>query len=109
LDCSLDIDGVPERDCGCNEGECARAVALLLETTVSDLSKTAEEDRSCERVAGFSLVETGINASPKIDTLQLGEDEQSSFDATQLAQRDREAILARVGVADRTQVRQLVG
>jgi hypothetical protein len=45
---------------------------------------------------GLRPVETGVNAAAKIDALQPGEDEQGSFNPTQLAQCDRKAVLSRV-------------
>ena len=56
------IDGVPECDCGRDQGEAACLIALLLEAAVPDLSETPEEDSPGKSVAHFASVETGVNA-----------------------------------------------
>ncbi len=92
----LDINGIPERDCGCDECEAAGPIALLLEAAIPDLSQAAEEDGSCESVASFAFVEASVNAPPEFYTLQPREDEQGSFDSAQFTESHREPILARV-------------
>ena len=69
---------------------------MLLEAAVSDFSESAEEDGPGEGIASFTFVETGMNGSAEIDALKPGEDEQGSLDAAQLAEGDRESVLARV-------------
>jgi hypothetical protein len=96
MDSSLCIDGVPECDCGGSECEAPRRVALLLEAAVPDLTEVAEVDRSGEGVASLSFVEAGVNATAEIDALQLRKDEQGSLDAAQLAECNRETVLARI-------------
>jgi hypothetical protein len=59
LDCSLNIDGVPERDCGRNEGEPARAVALLLYTTSG--INTPSGVRNDINMARESVMSIGLN------------------------------------------------
>lgn len=98
MDCSLYlyIDGVPECDCDRYETKAACSVALLLEAAVSDLSESAEKGSPGEGVGSFTFVKTGMNASAEIDALQPGEHEQGSLHAAQLAEGNRESVLARV-------------
>jgi len=63
LDSSLDVHGVPKRDGGRDESKAASPIALLLKAPVSDFAEAAEEDGSGERISGFALVETGVNAA----------------------------------------------
>ena len=90
------IDGVPECDCGRDEGEATRSVTLLLEAAVPDLTEATEEDRSGEGVASLSFVEAGVNAAAEVDALQPSEDQERPFDPAQFAESHSEAILARV-------------
>ena len=71
-------------------------VALLLEAAVPDLSQTAEENSPGERVACLAFVESRMDTAAQLDALQPGEDEQGSFNPTQLAQCNRKAVLSRV-------------
>ena len=96
LDCPFYIDGVPECDCGRDEGKAACTVALLLEAAVSDFAKAAEEDSPCKGVASLTFVQTGVNATAEIDAQQPGEDEQGSLYSAQFAQGHGEAVLARI-------------
>ncbi len=82
MDCSLYIDGVPECDCGRDEGQAAYSATLLREAAVSDLSKTSEETARIEGTS-FAFVETGVNAAAKLNAVSPREDEERPFDPAQ--------------------------
>ena len=89
LNSALDIDGVPKHDGRCDEGEAAGPVALLFEAAIPDLPKSAEKHCSRECIAGLAFVETGMNAASEVDTLEPGEDEERSFDTSELGSRQK--------------------
>lgn len=96
MDCPLYIDRVPKCDCGRDERETARPVALLLEATISDFTEPAEKDCSCECVPSLAFVEARVNAAAEFDALQPGENEERPFDTAQFSQGDSKSVLARV-------------
>jgi hypothetical protein len=67
---SLDINSISESDGGCDQGQSAGTIALLLKATVADFTLAAEEDSAGQGVAGFALVESCMNAAAQLHTLE---------------------------------------
>lgn len=85
MDCPLYIESVPKCDCGRDERETARPVALLLEATISDFTEPAEKDCSCECVPSLAFVQARVNAAAEFDALQPGKNEERPFDTAQFS------------------------
>ena len=94
--CALQVDRVPQHDSRRHQVEAAGTVALLLKAAVTDFAQPVEEHRPGQRVAGFALVQPGMDAAAQLDALQPVQDEQRALDAPQLAQGYGQAILARM-------------
>ena len=94
--CALQVDRVPQHDSRRHQVEATGPVTLLLETAVADFAQPVEEHGTGERVAGFALVQPGMDAAAQLDALQPVQDEQCALDASQLTQGDGQAVLARV-------------
>src|SRR5260364_371761 len=90
------IDRVPQDDGGHHQVKTAGAIALVLETTVSDFAESVQKYGACQRVLRFPLVQSGLYPSAQLDVLHLVERKQRALNATQLAKRDRQAVLARI-------------
>ena len=88
------IDSVPQHDGGSHQVQAAGPVALLLETAVADFAQAVEEHGAGQRVARLALVQPGMHAAAQLDALQPVQDEQRALDASQLAQRHSQAVLA---------------
>ena len=88
------IDSVPQHDGGSHQVQAAGPVALLLETAVADFAQAVEEHRAGQRVARLALVQSGMHTAAQLDALQPVQDEQRALDASQLAQRHSQAVLA---------------
>jgi hypothetical protein len=56
---------------------------LLIEATVADPAKTVEEHSSGERIAGFTLIQSGVHSSTPFNALQQVQDEQCALDAAE--------------------------
>jgi len=93
---SFQINGIPEHDSRSEQIEAAGPVTLLLEAAVADLTQSVEEDSSGQRIAGFPLVQAGMDSSTLLDALQPVQDKQGALDSPQLTQRYRQAVLARI-------------
>ena len=93
---TLQIDRVPQHDGRRHQIEAAGPVALLLEAAVADFPQAVEEHGAGQRVARFALVQPGMHAAAQLDALQPIQDEQCALDSPQLAQSDRQAVLARI-------------
>ena len=61
---------------------------------VAQLAELVEEERASERVAGFSLVETSLGAPAQVEIAQPVEHEDRAFDPPDLAQGQRQPVLA---------------
>jgi len=72
-------------------------VTLVFEGPVTYLSKPVEEHRSCQRVPGFALVETGGYTPPQRWIFDPSQHEEGPLDSSDLAQRKGKAVLTRVG------------
>ena len=90
---AIEVNRVPQDDCGDREVEAARAVPLGLERAVADFTQSIETDRAGQVVAQFALVQDRGHAARKLRILQPVEDEQRALDTTELAQRERKAVL----------------
>lgn len=95
--CGLKIARVPENDRGDEKVEAGGTIDLIFEGSVTDLAQAIEEERAGERITGLALVQAGLSTPPQVDILQPVEREQGSFDPADLAQRNCQAVLTRVG------------
>lgn len=57
IECTVEIQGVPERDSGGDEGKPACTVLLRLDRTIAQLAEAVEAAGAGEGVARFALVE----------------------------------------------------
>ena len=58
---------------------------MTLEAPVADFPQSVEEDRPSKRVAGLTLIKTGICASPEIDVFRPVQGEKRPLDAPNFA------------------------
>ncbi len=95
--CPFEIAGVPKDNRGDQKVEAGGAVGLVLEPAIAQLAELVEEQCARKRVARFPLVQPCLGASAQIDILQPVEHEDRAFKPPDLAQRQRQAILPRIG------------
>ena len=81
----VEVNGIPERDCGRDQGQPGSAVPLVLEGAVAQFAKPVEEDGAGESVAGFTLVEDAARAASLLGIVEPVEHEQRALDAPDLA------------------------
>lgn len=93
----LQIGRVPQHDGAHHDVHGAGPVGLGLETVVMQASDALEEDGALQGVLGLALVQLARGASPLVRALDPAEREQGALDATDLAQRQREAVGAGIG------------
>lgn len=87
LDClygPFQIDGVPEHDSGGHQIKAGGAIALVLKAAVAHFAEPVEEHGPGQGVAGLAFIQTGVNATAKLDVLQPVEREQGPFNPPQL-------------------------
>ncbi len=96
LDRPVEVNGVPQDDGCCHEIEATGPVALILETAVAHLAQSVEEHGSGERIAGFPLVEPGMDTAAQFDVLQPVESEQRALHSAYLSERHCQSVLTRV-------------
>ena len=65
-DGSVEVDRVPEDDGRCEKIQPRGSVALLLEGSVADLSKSVEENGPGQGVSGFALVQPGRDLAAQV-------------------------------------------
>ena len=94
--CALQVNRVPQHDSRRHQVKATGPVALLLKAAVADFAQPVEEHGTRERVAGFALVQPGMDAAAQLDALQPVQNEQCALNAAQLAQCHSQAVLARV-------------
>src|SRR5215203_509274 len=92
----LEIDGVPEGDCGGNEREAARPMLLQRGGPVPEPAEPVKADGASERVAGFAFVELDRCLPTQVRLVQPVQREQRPLEAADLAQCQRQTVLARV-------------
>ena len=68
---AAEIDGVPQRDRGRDQGEPTRAVLLCLDGTVAQSAEAMEADGTGQRVSGLALVEFRVRGGGDIDADNL--------------------------------------
>ena len=68
--CFSQVHGIPQDNRCHHQIESTGPIALILVGTVSDLAKAVGEDRSCQPIARFTLVESHLHPSAQGWTLQ---------------------------------------
>ena len=92
----LQIDRVPQHDGRRHQVEAAGPVALLLEAAVADFPRRLKNTARASALRASPLFSPGMDAAAQLDALQPVQDEQRALDASQLAQGDGQAVLARI-------------
>jgi hypothetical protein len=69
------INRIPENNGRYDKVETGRTVALVLEWTVANLAKAVEEDGASQRIASFTLIETGLHTGSQGRVLHPVQDE----------------------------------
>src|SRR3712207_512039 len=92
-----EVDGVPQSDGGRDQGKAARPVLLQFGRAVAQPPEAMEADRTRERVARFALIELRCRLTAEPGRLQPGQGVQRALDASDLPQRQGQAVLPRVG------------
>jgi len=72
------------------------AAVTRFEAAVAHFAQAIEEHRARQCVARFAFVESDLHAPTQVNALQPVQNEQRSFDPSQLAQRRGQPILARI-------------
>lgn len=64
---TLQVHRVPQYDSRRHQVQAAGPVALLLEAAIPDFAQPIEEHRPGQSIAGFTLVQPGVNAAAQLD------------------------------------------
>ena len=94
--CVAEMDGIPVDDDRRKQVSPGNPVMLPLGCAIADFTLTTDAMRILERMVGLALVETALGAPLHIRVEIPFDNKQRAFDAADLAQRDRQVILARV-------------
>lgn len=86
LDCTFEIDGIPERDGGCDQIESTGPMTLILKGSVSYLAQAIGEYGAGEGVAGFSFIKASRDATVQGRIFQQGEHVERPLHATDIAE-----------------------
>jgi hypothetical protein len=97
MDCTFQVDCVPEDDRGYYQVESAGAIPLILKGSISHFTEAVKEYCTGQCVLRFSLVQTDLNPAAQIWALQPFEGKESPFDASDFAQCGSQAILTGIG------------
>src|SRR3546814_7850543 len=76
--------------------EAGGAIGLVFDPWVAQLADVVEERCAGERVAGLALVESGLGAAAQVEIAQPVEHEDRALDPPNLAQGQRQSVLARI-------------
>lgn len=93
----LQVGRVPQDDGTGDEVQRARPMALGLQRMIADTADAMEEDGAFQGIFRFSLVEFAGGAATLFGLLDPVEREQGTLDATDLAQRQCQAVGAWIG------------
>lgn len=97
LQCAAQIDGVPQHDCGRDQGQVACAALLVLCSSVVQPSKTMEAHGPGQRFMAFTLVQLCCGLPAQYGLLQPVQGVEGPLDASDFAQRQCQAVLPGVG------------
>src|SRR3546814_18603517 len=70
---------------------------MLFDPPVALLAELVEEECAVGRVAGIARVESGLGAAAQVEIAQPVEHEDRALDPPNLAQGQRQSVLARIG------------
>lgn len=96
IDGAFQISCVPQDDRGAQEIQAGGAVLLVLVGVITDFTEPVHEDCPGQAVAGLAFVEFPPRRVSLFGIFDPVKSEQCAFQPPQLAQRGRDAILARV-------------
>lgn len=91
----FEIERVPVDDGVDEQVQSGRSVELALEGSVAQFSETVEEQRPGQGVLGLALVEARGGIPAHFRVLPPLRQEDGSIDASDVAQRERQSVLAR--------------
>ena len=88
---------VPIDDDGGEEVETGKSVLLSLGRPVSDFAAPVEVDRALEGMVGLALVQPDLRSTLQINVAQPVEHEDRTLQAADFPERQRQAVLTRIG------------
>ena len=94
---ATEVDGVPQRDGGRDQGEAAGPVLLGLGRAVVQPPEAVEAHGTSQGVAAFALVQLRRGLPAKLGPLQPVQGVQGALNASDLPQRQGQPVLPRVG------------
>ena len=93
IQCPAEIDGVPQHDGGCDQGQTAGTVLLTLGGAVVQPAKTVEAYGARQRVVAFTLVQLRRSLPAQVGLLQPVQGVEGPLNGPDLAQRQRQTVL----------------
>lgn len=94
-DGAAEIDGVPQDDRVDDEVEARGAIGHRLGDAVAQFAELMKEHGARQGMAAFALVEDGVGPPAQLGIEEPVADEDRALDPPDLAQRDRQPVLAR--------------
>jgi hypothetical protein len=97
VDRALQVNGVPQNDCGDEQVQAAGAMALVFIGPVADLAETIEEYGTAKRILLLAFVESYVTAPAKVGVLEPIEGKKCTFQLAEFTECVCEAVLAGIG------------
>ena len=94
---ALQVNGVPQNDCGDEQVQAAGAMALVFIGPVADLAETIEEYGTAKRILLLALVESNLTAPAKVGVLEPIKGKKCTFQLAEFTKCVCEAVLAGIG------------
>lgn len=91
------VHGVPRRDGGNDEVQGAGPMFLAFKAPISDATEAMKADGARQGVFRLALIQLDRRLAPQDRVVEPVECKQGPLDATDLAQGEREPVLARIG------------